>query len=457
MTPADAIHPTQHVNPGWMLIPATNLLAALVAPVLPLFAATEEATAPLFGATARTTELASFFFAIGAFMWIVLFTITFAQVATSHNTQEGVRASAYVWLTPPTIGGMAHLVINFARSADRVALVGTFSQSYYLSIVIFLALAWAWAPQRQFFGQNKVDMSYWNMTFSLDALAASAAVWYNLSGFALGLVLMVMFLSVAAGANALCLLHMLQALVKRRSGPFTPDDKFGPLSFMKLTHDAFREAMPRLASALAALDPARPASFRIFAVRYAQFVVVLEEHSRHEDEVIFATFNDFFPHHADASVAEHAADRVLLAGWEKQINALLDGSADGAAIVASLQADLPRFLAHFTEHMQAEEDHLSAIGRKYCNLELQKQLLRRVWAATPAARWEIIFPFIVEHCPRHTQRTRYVQSFTWAIPERAQQIGAILYRTTDAVMWERLRTILPHIVPRGAPHHSKYY
>ena len=43
------------------------------------------------------------------------------------------------------------------------------------------------------------------------------------------------------------------------------------------------------------------------------------------------------------------------------------------------------------------------------------------------------------------------------MPERAQQIGAITYRNVDAVMWERLRTAVPEIIPRGAPGYKQYY
>ena len=43
------------------------------------------------------------------------------------------------------------------------------------------------------------------------------------------------------------------------------------------------------------------------------------------------------------------------------------------------------------------------------------------------------------------------------MPERAQQIGAIVYRNVDAVMWERLRGEVPEIVPRGAAGWQQYY
>jgi tellurite resistance protein len=448
----------EHVNPGWMLIPACNLLAALVAPVLPLIPDHVNFSSPLFARSSATLEVAGFFFAIGAFLWIVLYTITLYGVATSHNTSESQRAFAYVWITPPTVGGLAYLAINMGRAVDNVAVVATFAQSYYLSIVLFLGLTYAWAPYRQFFGANKFDVSYWAMTFPLDAIAASAAMYYQLSAFPIALVLMVLFLALAALANGLCLLHTFSAIVKRR-GIFTPDEKFGPLSFMKLTHEAFRGFLPKLSATLDAMHANDPASVKLFCALYSQFAVLHHEHSHHEDDVVYRHFNDMFPGHADKWVHDHEADRLSMERWEATLNGMLGdlGGAGVAAAIDSLKAELKPFLSHFLDHLQGEEDHLNAIGRKYVPLAVQKELVARCFAATPAASWERIFPFVVEHCPRFAQRTRFVQCFTWALPERAQQIGAILHRNVDAVTWERLAVVLPNIIPRGVANHTKLF
>lgn len=135
----------------------------------------------------------------------------------------------------------------------------------------------------------------------------------------------------------------------------------------------------------------------------------------------------------------------------------LAGGGAGAAAVARVAAALPPFLDHMLLHFAGEEDHMNAVGKKYVPIALQKELLRRVWAATPAPTLQRLFAFVVHNVPRHQQRVRYVQAFTWAMPERAQQIGLMLYRSTDAVMWERLRTHLPLIIPRGVAGHTKLF
>lgn len=43
------------------------------------------------------------------------------------------------------------------------------------------------------------------------------------------------------------------------------------------------------------------------------------------------------------------------------------------------------------------------------------------------------------------------------MPERSQQIGAIVYRNVDAIMWERLRIEIPEMVPRAACNWRRYW
>lgn len=147
----------------------------------------------------------------------------------------------------------------------------------------------------------------------------------------------ILFLATAALSNALLLLHTITALVKRR-GLFCPvrgvvrgltaakkgerrserearamqlsharpsfhhpvarwcaqEEKFGPLGFMKLTHEAFRGFLPKLAAALKEVegDASNPDSVRSFAALYATFALVFAAHSMHEDDIVFKTFDE---------------------------------------------------------------------------------------------------------------------------------------------------------------------
>jgi hypothetical protein len=58
--------------------------------------------------------------------------------------------------------------------------------------------------------------------------------------------------------------------------------------------------------------------------------------------------------------------------------------------------------------------------------------------------------------PLTGQRVKFCRCWLWAVPERAQQIGAWLALGLDAPTWARLTAQVPEIVPRGAPGWKKY-
>eukprot|EP00629_Pelagomonadales_sp_RCC1024_P000296 CAMPEP_0119261536 /NCGR_PEP_ID=MMETSP1329-20130426/1570_1 /TAXON_ID=114041 /ORGANISM="Genus nov. species nov., Strain RCC1024" /LENGTH=970 /DNA_ID=CAMNT_0007261101 /DNA_START=166 /DNA_END=3078 /DNA_ORIENTATION=- len=450
----------EHVNASWVLVPAANLLVAMVGPVIPIVPINgggdhSPFSGELFARSSTAVEISSYFYASGAFFSLLMFAITFAAaLATPNFTPEALRGQCYAWLTIPTLIGLAYLVLNIARAPDPRPVVSFFADTFYASIALFLGLTAAWLPGRQWLGQDKWHMGYWAATFPLDALACSAAMYYQLSGFEVALVLEVICLVLAVGANVLCLLQMLGGIIRRR-GVFTPELFFGPAAFMKLTHEAFRGGLPKLQAALAELDPERPESIRVFAARYSEFRLVHDEHAKHEDEVLFKAFGDLYPDIAADASADHVADAELFAETDALLRGLVESPA--APAVAALRKALSPFLASFDAHLREEENHISPLARKAVPLALQKTLVRQCFELTSAASWERMLPYIVLNCPRHPQRIKYVQALCWAMPERAQQVGAILYRNVDAVMWERLKVSLPDIVPRGVPGYRKMY
>ena len=71
--------------------------------------------------------------------------------------------------------------------------------------------------------------------------------------------------------------------------------------------------------------------------------------------------------------------------------------------------------------------------------------------------FSVIIDFTLNYLPRHSQRTRFLKILVWCMPERAQQVGAMVYRAVDAINWERLRCDVPSIVPRGIKYWKRYY
>lgn len=309
-------------------------------------------------------------------------------------------------------------------------------------------------------------MEYWTGCFAITVLAGAGCLFYAVTGFRAAQNISIVGLCLASIANFVNLLHTGVAMIRRRE-VFTPLNRWGPLSFMKLTHEAFRGNMSTMRESLDNLDLSGGdetaemlENLSLFAVHLNRFSILHEEHSKHEDEVIFKVFNDWFHDHAKQFNDDHDDFHSVMADVEKNANMLLDRSlplSQRQEALALLKKFLPPFFESFEEHLKGEEDNLQPIGKKYLPLQIQKDISRKVWEITSADRWEIIIPYVVLNLPRHLQRVRYLKVLMWSMPERAQQIGAIVYRNVDAVMWERLKEEVPEMIPRGESGWWRYY
>lgn len=56
-----------------------------------------------------------------------------------------------------------------------------------------------------------------------------------------------------------------------------------------------------------------------------------------------------------------------------------------------------------------------------------------------------------------TIQARFVKTWIWAMPEKAQLVGLMLYRSVDDVTWAELQRDVPAIVPRGLPGYRRYF
>eukprot|EP00040_Diaphanoeca_grandis_P030427 m.179806 g.179806 ORF g.179806 m.179806 type:complete len:1009 (+) comp31989_c3_seq5:109-3135(+) len=453
----------EHVHPSWLILPVGGFVSALVAPIIEAIVVDGNYMANVDA----NVELANFYYSFAFLMWIVIFTISFFKVATTHNSDDRLRNQIFIWIAPPAVGALAGLISCTERSGTQC--LNDFSQLFWISIMLELGLLWAFLPHINFFGRAKFNMSYWTMGFSFDVVAAAATVYYALTGFTTAEVLMFATMAVAAACNCVTLLHTMVALIRRR-GVFTPEIKWGPLSFMKLTHEGIRGAIPKLERCVAGLDLTKATAGDAvleFAVEFSKFSTLHHEHAAHEDEVVFKEFERYFPEHASEYLEDHEKDRVFLSDIQTKIDSLLAfvGGEDNIisnetakALLDEFKQVVPPFVAHFREHLAGEEANLNPIGRKYIPLAVQKALVQRVWDVTPTKNWAVIMPYILENLPLLPQRSKYIKSLVWGLgAERAQMIGAIVYKNCDAVMWEVLVAEVPEIIPRGVPGWRRYY
>jgi hypothetical protein len=99
-------------------------------------------------------------------------------------------------------------------------------------------------------------------------------------------------------------------------------------------------------------------------------------------------------------------------------------------------------------------------------------LIAKVWAITPTKVWAKFIPWIINNNELHGPRLRSIKSLCWviffsripwiyfimkALPERAQQIGAMVRDGVSEDLWNRLVADVPIIIPRNFPGYTRYY
>eukprot|EP00243_Klebsormidium_subtile_P012771 TRINITY_DN799_c0_g3_i1.p1 TRINITY_DN799_c0_g3~~TRINITY_DN799_c0_g3_i1.p1 ORF type:complete len:228 (+),score=68.77 TRINITY_DN799_c0_g3_i1:95-685(+) len=175
-----------------------------------------------------------------------------------------------------------------------------------------------------------------------------------------------------------------------------------------------------------------------------------EEHSLHEDKVLYPYFESFFPGVTAASQLDHEDHHEQL----KSIGALFaefenSKGDDKASLAVKIQTALADYSAVLREHMIMEEDHLNPLARKHVPIVMHIEALRKVYEVTSPATWVKLLPFVLESQELYSYRVRTLRCFRWAMPERMQQIGRHVYQGVELPLWKRLIIDVPEMVPRG--------
>ncbi|CAN0297636.1 unnamed protein product, partial [Ectocarpus sp. 13 AM-2016] len=302
-------------------------------------------------------------------------------------------------------------------------------------------------------------MSLFAFAFPLDVLASAAITVYGYTqtdtmqarigalppAGTLG-VISIVAITVASMVNAVNVLLLLGAVKGKHV--FTPEAKFSPMSFTKLTHEAFREALPRLEKLTAQVKPGAAGASKLREVAFAWEAIskAHDVHSRHEDEVIFPTLETYFPGQTSTVGDDHKEHEELIHAVQSGLNSLLgsDGlgkknEAISANLLDELKANIRKFGKEVREHMDNEERFYSTpVTRKFLNVTIAKDLARRSWDVTPNPEMSEFLRWVMSSLRIRGQRTKFLKTWVWAMPERAQLVGLMVYRVVDDVTWVQL-------------------
>jgi tellurite resistance protein TehA-like permease/glutaredoxin len=431
-------HAVDHLTPALLFPAAGNLVVAVVTPAM---AAAQPWTGNSF------MEAAYWYWGVGFLFFIILLATTMFHGFSYHWSDERMRPMCVMWGGACFIAVLAYMNVNKMLVFDSFCFVFFCSGTILMVTMIYLGLS-GWLIS------GKFELSFWGVGFPLDVAAVCACRYFNSQKNAFSQGIFWMFITMAGWANFVLLFHTLHALAKRRFP--TPPTPFGPLAFNKLQHDAFREILLLLSREIA--EPAAPDGdsaesaecrrSKVDRIRsmLTPFFICQDTHAKYEDTIMFDELGSLWPDQLHAVIDQHA---TISSKEEAVKKHLAESNLEG------LVHSLPGYISIALAHMQDEEDHLTPMIRKYINSKMQIDLLRRIWDSMPLSEMEVVIVTTVRYLPFHAKRVRYLKAITWALPERAQQIGLWLYRGLGKdplgdIKYAYIIDSMPELAPRNS-------
>lgn len=139
-----------HINPAWFIPIVGNVIV------------------PIVGVDCMPEYVSIFYFTVGMFFWIVLFTIITYRMVFHDPMPERLIPTFFILIAPPAVGFISYLRIT-AGSDDLVS-----QFLYFIALFFFFQLAF----MVKMFTRLKFYISWWAYTFPLDALTIATTLQY---------------------------------------------------------------------------------------------------------------------------------------------------------------------------------------------------------------------------------------------------------------------------------------
>jgi hemerythrin-like domain-containing protein len=422
---------TGNINASWIIVPASNLIAVIFLPSL----------------SDAYIEPAKFWFAVGIALSALILPVCLYTAIIDHSSDNRQR---------PGVG--LFVVIFPIILAAYYSLVGTWDllASVFFYFSLFLTLVMGVGFLKKFFYAQKAEMSHWAFVFLVDAVALGSIVYdFNLNS-TFSNVIKTLFVYLASYAAALVGLHTLRKLLDVEL--FVPQMKWGPMSFMKLTHEALREGIQKVTEMLEQIENAEDANILdLVSTEFTGLLNVLSIHAKHEESIIFPELERLFPGISKTVHSEHVEIEEVEAYIADYLKNLHKNRLEDKSSVLAFKTKAVEWLNTLKQHLRDEEVSVTQVVRKYTTSEHQKKIVTDCYDATSSEEIEVFIPWVLNHLRMSPMRTKFIKTFVWAMPYRAQQIGLIAYRGVSDVVWAEIAASVPEAIPRGAPGWRRAY
>jgi tellurite resistance protein len=141
-----------HSNPAWFIPIVGNMII------------------PVAGVNYVPMEIVFFFFSIGLFFWMVLFTLIFYRIIFHHQLVEKFMPTLFIFIAPPAVGFMAYIKI-----VGQLDLMGQFLYDIGLFFTLLLFFMYKNFTRLKFF------ISWWAFTFPMAAITIATILYYQLT------------------------------------------------------------------------------------------------------------------------------------------------------------------------------------------------------------------------------------------------------------------------------------
>jgi hemerythrin-like domain-containing protein len=428
-----------HLNAGWMIPAVGPLVAAAAAPII----------------DADYVDVGWLGYGFGILFLIPLFTLTFYRTIFKPRPADGMVLALWIWVAGFAVAAISYVSLKSQECASSITCTDNPWQIsdlprlfFFASVTCFFILGLL--TFRRYFGRQRFEMSYWNITFPLETFAVVLIQYYQYIHNDFIKILAILAIVLANWVVLTVTIHTVVAMMERAVFSPHPAAKFGPMAFMKMTHYAFRVAARNLKRYSAWVDSDNPASLTRFVNQFKKIEIMHEEHSQHEDFIIYPAMAAYHPGIQKQAHMEHDRDHYAFYLMNKLIQRLQDGPDTDTALQLKEELDVAvdQFCKDLVNHLDYEESQLNPGALKNFSHREQKSITRRIWAHTPSERWAVIVPFIMNNQDIHMRRVMFLRALVWAMPEKAQQIGWMVWRGVPSTTWERIVRFVPEIIPR---------
>lgn len=147
-----------HSNPAWFIPIVGNVLV------------------PILGVQYAGVEIATFYFAIGMFFWIVLFTIILNRIIFHHQLANKFLPTLFIFIAPAGIGFISYIKISTAIFGQtHMDLMGYF----IYDVGLFFALLLGFMAKE--FIKVQFAITWWAYTFPMAAITIATILMFTLT------------------------------------------------------------------------------------------------------------------------------------------------------------------------------------------------------------------------------------------------------------------------------------